>query len=166
MWWIKKKKPKLTKEQRLIKKLSPSYQRGKVKAELDAVYSTIRRIKGNWTCVKCHRQYEPEIDKDGIPRQKIMTTSHYFGRGDMGGRYDDDNTDPVCIFCHQKIENNKRNTIEGFNYEEYMIQKLGPEGFERLRIKCDSITKYSTFDLTILLQEYKKELYAILGRSR
>lgn len=165
MWWIKKKKPKLTKEQRLLLKLNPSHQRSKLIEKMDDVFSLIIRIEGGWECVKCHRVYEPTIDRNGKPRQRLMTTSHYFSRGDTGGRWNKKNCDPMCIFCHQKVENNKERTIEGFNYRDYMIAKLGKTEFDRVEHVCTGITKYTSFELGILLKEMQKELNGILQRS-
>lgn len=166
MWWIKKKKrPKLTKEQRLLLKLNPAHQRSELIKKLDETFSLIVRIEGGWECVKCHRVYPPTIDKNGIPRQKLMNNSHYFGRGDTGGRWEKKNCDPMDIFCHQKVENNKERTIEGFNYKQYMIDKLGQEEYDRLEVVCNGITKYTSFELGILLKEMQKELHELINRS-
>ena len=186
MWWISKKKKRCkcqchyvpvdgvvneepnhcqwcnprTKVGRALRQTGRS-ERSKVIKEIDDVVSLIVRIKANWTCKKCNRYYEPEMTAKGVLGQKLMTTSHYFSRGDISGRWDFDNLDAMDIFCHQKIENHKTETVGGFNYQEYMIQKLGAEKFERLRLKCTETTKYSTAELGLLLMDYKKQLNAL-----
>ena len=136
-------------------------ERSKVMREIDEVVSLIVRIKADWTCKKCGRYYEPTMTLKGVLGQKLMTTSHYFSRGDISGRWDFDNLDAFCIFCHQAVENKKTITVGEFNYEQYMIKKLGAERFERLRLMCTQTTKYSTAELGLLLMDYKKQLNAL-----
>lgn len=140
-------------------------ERSKLIKEIDDVVSLIVRIKADWTCKKCHRRYEPEMTSKGLPGQKLMTTSHYFSRGDISGRWNFDNLDAMDIFCHQKVENHKTDTIEGFNYEQYMIEKLGKDKFERLKLICTQTTKYSTAELGLLLMDYKKQLNLLLCKK-
>jgi len=183
MWWISKKKKRckcdchykpvngvVIEEPKHCKLCSPhtkigralrqtgQSERSKVMREIDDVVSLIVRIKADWTCKKCHRRYEPEMTAKGVPGQKLMTASHYFSRGDIAGRWDFDNLDAIDIFCHQKIENHKTETVEGFNYEQYMIEKLGTAKFERLRLMCTQSPKYNTAELGLLLMDYKKQL--------
>ena len=190
MWWLKKKKKckcpchwsslvgqlnpqdkhcdictAQRKEARKYRLMSPSYQRSKVIKKLDEVTSLIVRIKADWTCQKCHRKYPPVMSlRTGLPAQNIMTTSHFFskGAGGMGIRFDYDDLDALCIFCHQKIENHKHEFIEGFNYEKYMREKLGDEKYQLLEYKAHSITKYSIIELQIMLEQRQRDLQLLL----
>lgn len=189
MWWIKKKKKickcpchwsalkgtfydqtkhceictEQIKAARRLKKTDPAHQRRKIKAELHDITSLIIRIKADWTCVKCKRKYPPVISpRTGLPGQNLMTTSHYWGRGEDGTSWDERNLDAMCLFCHQKVENHKHEEVEGFNYEFYMKQKLGLDGYNLLDYKAHTPTKFTTIELNILLQEKKKELQILL----
>lgn len=183
MWWIKKKKKckcpchyrsvgfknppdvhcpeceKYNKEARKRRLASPQHKRSKIIHKIDEVTSLIVRIRGEWKCIKCQRVYPPVISKrTGLPAQNLMTASHYFSRGKFGTRWELENQDPMCIFDHQKVENNKKEIVEGFNYEEYMKNKLGSKRFEVLRIKSEMRAKYSITDLEFLLDDFQKQL--------
>lgn len=191
MWWIKKKKKickcpchwsalagtfngpnvhcetcsEQIKEAKRLKKFSPTTKRKQLITELDDVTSLIVRIRAHWTCRKCNRRYEPVISKrTGLPAQNLMTCSHFFakGSGGLGIRWDYDDLDALCIFCHQKVENHKYEWIEGFHYQQYMITKLGQERYNLLEYKANSTTIYSIFDLQIMLSQRNKELEPLL----
>ena len=190
MWWIKKKKKRICKcachwsalsgtlnpqdvhcdtckeeikAEKRLKRFSTTNERKILIKKLDDTVSLIVRIQADWTCVKCKRKYPPVISKyTKLPAQNLMTTSHYFGRGKNGVRWDHANLDAICIFCHQKIENNKKDVIEGFHYEQYMKQKLGADKFNLLEYKATYTTKYSVIDLRIMLAEEKRKLQLLL----
>ena len=187
MWWIKKKKKckcpchyrtigfknppdvhcpeceKFNKEARIKRLASPQHQRSILIKKIDDCVSLIIRIKAEWTCVKCQRKYPPVLSRrTGLPAQNLMTTSHYFNRGDMSIRWDYEDLDAICIFCHQKIENHKKDDVEGFNYEQYMINKLGAQRFELLRQKSMMFARYTIQDLQFILEEKQKELKTVI----
>lgn len=87
--------------------------------------------------------------------QTQMTNSHYFKRGKYGTRWEEDNCDPMCWECHVKIENHKHETIEGFNYETYMLLKLGHKRFNNLQMKAEFIADYSLSDLSKMIKDCK-----------
>jgi hypothetical protein len=80
----------------------------------------------------------------------------------MGTRFDFDNCDALCKYCHRLLENKKWHTVvvrgQPFNYLEWKKKQLGESKFKLLEIKAETITKYSAVDLEILLSEFKKEL--------
>lgn len=191
MWWFRKKKKRCKcpchysalmgifnpqekhcetcseqiKEAKRLKKFSPATKRRQLIVELDDVTSLIVRIRAHWTCRKCNRMYQPVISKiSGLPAQNLMTCSHFFakGSGGLGIRWDYDDLDALCIFCHQKIENHKKDWIEGFNYQQYMVTKLGQERYDLLEYRANSTTHYTEFDLQIMLAERNKELEPLL----
>lgn len=142
---------------------SPMYKRSKLVKSLDDIMSLIVRIRGDWTCIKCKRTYPPVISRTtGLPAQNIMTNSHFFGRGHWATRYDFDNTDPMCLFCHAKVENHKYEDVEGFNYEEYMIKKLGQARLDVLKMKSKMIMQYKEHQLLGLKEEMKPILLTLL----
>jgi hypothetical protein len=171
MWWLKQKQikrraisDKHTPQKR--EKIIRERQRRDVEAELDVVFSKLVRAKANWKCLICERDYsgnhcDTESERGKIRRK--LNNSHYIGRAHKGTRWDYDNCDSICIFCHQRIENEKKNTIKvagkWFNYEEYKKETLGITRFDLLMLKGTKVTKYNLAELEILLQEFKKELY-------
>lgn len=162
MYWFKKKKTNKKRLTKLERATDPRYLRKQVEAELDAITSMIVRVRANWTCKKCGRRYDPEIDeKTNLPKQQLISWSHFFGRGSSskGVRWDLDNGDALCIYCHQQVENNKTNTVGQFNYRQFKIDQLGQDRFDILEFKAKSVTKYTLFDLQMMLEEYKKILY-------
>lgn len=188
MWWKKKKKRKCPclchfkvvngrqpseehcesckgweAAQRMKRLSSSGYKRAKLVTSIDDIFSLIIRIKGDWTCVKCKRTYPPVISRiTGLPAQNIMTNSHYYGRGKYGTRWDEDNCDPMCIFCHQKVENNKTNEIEGFHYQEYLIKKIGEQRFLLITEKSKMRMHYKEHQLIEIKERLKAELVEAL----
>lgn len=142
----------------------PQHSRRKLIDSCDNTMSLVIRIGGNWTCIKCKRTYPPVVSKiTKLPAQNIMTNSHFFGRGNWGTRYDLENGDPMDIFCHSKIENHKDETIEGFNYTEYMIKKVGTEKFEHMKIKAKMRMQYKEHHLIAIQTELRRSLMPLLS---
>lgn len=182
MWWIKKPKkcpcpchwratgqlnpstvhcddcPKYQKEDKKRRMLKKSINRRRqIVEELDDIVSLVVRIKANWVCVKCHKRYAPHLSElTGLPAQKLMTASHYFSRKKYGTRWDFDNIDAMCLFCHQKVENNKKEWVEGFNYELFMLNKLGEKRFDLLQYRAGG-GRFTTGELEVLLGEYRRK---------
>jgi len=151
--------PSFNKEARKRRLSSPQHQRSILIKKIDDAVSLVVRIRGNWTCIKCHTRYPPVISRrTGLPAQNLMTSSHYFGRGKMGTRWELEDLDPMDIFCHQKVENAKKEDVEGFNYEQYMIQKIGVERLELLRIKSEMYAGYSIADLLLIQADWQRIL--------
>jgi len=113
--------------------------------ELDKLVSRYVLKKGNYTCVRCGKVYS-----EG---QKGLTCSHYWKRQYKGTRFDVDNLDPLCWRpCHSQIwESDKQG-----EYKDYMIKKLGEEGFKRLEIKARTITKFTKQDLKFMIDNFDK----------
>lgn len=99
----------------------------------------------------------------------MMTNSHFFKRGLWGTRWDFDNQDAMCTFCHSAIENHKTDWIEGFNYQEFMVAKIGVSGLEALRIKSEREMHFKEWELKKIEAEMKITLERLLdyqGDSR
>ncbi len=111
--------------------------------ELDGMVSKYILEKGNYTCVRCGKQY--------LPNQKGLTCSHYWDRQYKGTRWKVENLDPLCwLPCHsQKWEHDKQGV-----YKDYMMKKLGKKKFNQLEIMARSITKYSRIDLEIIIDNF------------
>lgn len=90
----------------------------------DQAFSLYIRELADWRCKRCGRQY----DRDE-PNQ--LQNSHYFSRSFESTRFDPDNCDALCFGCHNYWGSNDK---EG--YRDYLIAKLGEDGFRNLKIKA------------------------------
>jgi 5-methylcytosine-specific restriction endonuclease McrA len=114
--------------------------------ELDEVMSKLCKKIGNYTCIRCKKQY-PENSKQ-------LTTSHFWSRKSMGARFELENLDVACYPCHMfQLEKDK----QGW-YRDYMIKKLGQRGYDYLEVKARSITKFSRSDLEFMIDLAKSDL--------
>ena len=120
-------------------------ERTKLIKKIDAVVSLMVRNRDNWTCQRCGTKYTP-------PTQGLHC-SHYFSRRFMGTRFNLDNLISLCYGCHRLVESDK----QGW-YKDFMIDKLGQNGYNTLEFKARNITKFSESELEILLEQLKKEL--------
>ncbi len=59
-----------------------------------------------------------------------LQNSHYFGRGRESTRFDPENCDALCAYCHQEWGSTDREA-----YRDFKIKQLGAEVFEDLRIR-------------------------------
>ena len=94
----------------------------------DKLYRQYLRERQNYTCQhpNCRRIYPVDGDLNNL------TVSHFWGRGHEGTRFDDENCDLLCWYpCHQNWQSEGRK-----EYEAFMVQKLGVEGYNRLMIRA------------------------------
>lgn len=105
----------------------------------------VRRIHDH-TCQKCGRVYIPEVHD-----LKNLGTSHYFGRNRESTRFDLENVTLLCNFpCHRQWEGEKRG-----DYKDYMIKRLGQEGFDLLEYRAN---QYQKRDDALMILWLKEEL--------
>jgi hypothetical protein len=130
---------------------------------LDDMFSIIVRVKANWTCVKCGKYFQPEYDNHFKPRNRLLTNSHYFGRGNIMLRWDLRNCDALCLFCHMKVENNKTMIVEGFCYKDFMVVKLTEIGYDKLEEENRNRRKVTLFELSVLKSQMVGQLRETLG---
>ena len=115
--------------------------------KLDYHFSQAVRKRDNWRCIKCGRRFPP-------PTQALHC-SHFFKRGDESVRWDFENCDSLCYFCHRFAEINKS---KGRWYYEFKLEQLGEERFEELRIRSITIVKYSILDLRIYIENMRSRI--------
>ena len=181
MWWLKKKKPAkckcpchwkgypvcdacmpFHKPKRRLKSVS---ERRKIIKEIDQLFRQVIRVRDDWTCIKCRRKYKPNISpRTGELVNSLMTTSHFFsvGRGQFSVRWNEDDCDAMCLFCHMKVENHKHETIEGFNYEEFKKEQLGDDKYVWLEYKVSIPTIFNMSELEIIKLEMENRLQELL----
>lgn len=84
------------------------------------------RIRDMYTCQKCGRVYP-------VGNCRNLGVSHFWGRGRENVRFDDDNCIALCTLpCHDYWGHGEGRK----EYEEYMIKRLGQEGFEALMVRA------------------------------
>lgn len=94
----------------------------------DILFSKKIRTRDNWTCVRCHKRYDP-------PTQALHN-SHYFGRARENTRFDEENCDALCFPCHRYWEGEGR-----MEYREFKIKQLGEKGFKNLQVRANMYKK-------------------------
>lgn len=89
------------------------------------MFSQELRRRGSWYCVRCRRSF--------ASFQDLLGASHFFNKGRHANlRYDPRNLDPLCHVCHTGHDGWEFQ--KGGAYLTFMIQKLGVDGYERLRM--------------------------------
>lgn len=120
--------------------------RKQIVKKLDIAFSRyIRRTKaddmGIGTCVTCGKQ---------APWEELQC-GHYFPRGRLHTRWDEDNCHIQCVGC---------NVFQKGNYTEYasfMLDSYNKKFIEKLKEQSKSTVKIPTTDLIELLEKYKCE---------
>lgn len=109
----------------------------------DQLYTKLTRFRFDYTCQKCGRKYI-----EGTPLYNLGV-SHYYGRSRENTRYDDDNVTLLCnLPCHRKWEGEERG-----DYTEYMIERLGQKGFEKLTKRANTYHKRDDKAMEAILKE-------------
>ena len=114
-------------------------------------YVLVKVCRGK--CRRCGKQHEQYENSKGQKKWHNYGCSHYWPRDYMGTRFEIDNLDGLCwLPCHsQKWEHDKQGA-----YKDYMIKKLGQAGFNRLEVKARGITKFSTQDIKLMIDNFDK----------
>ena len=86
--------------------------------------------RDSYTCQRCGREY-PEDNCQGLH------VSHYWGRGRENTRHDPDNGILLCFGCHQLWGHGDLRQ----KYTDFMVNKLGQEGFDRLAVQAYTFKK-------------------------
>lgn len=129
-------------------KANPRKQKPKKKskipktAKVQTIFNTAVKERGNWVCVRCK--------KDFTDNKRLLQCSHFWGVGFTATRFDFDNCDPLCYPCHYgQLRTGWEYNKQG-EYRNYMIQKLGVNGYEALEQKARSFKKLADAKLQFL----------------
>lgn len=142
------KYPKPTKlKKKHINLFKRTESRSAIIKKLDKIISNNVRQRDNWTCQRCHKPYTPPTNG--------LQCSHFYSRRYLGTRWDMDNLIALCTGCHMRWENEKMN---GAEYDRFMHQKLGSLKIHILSMKAQTVTKFSTSELSFMLSMYEKEV--------
>lgn len=88
----------------------------------------IRRRDGK--CVRCGKLGE---GNNGIVG---LQNSHYFGRRRENTRFDPENCDALCFYCHQVWGSEDRES-----YREFKVRQLGEKGYKALCLRANTMKK-------------------------
>jgi len=120
-------------------------KRAKVR-KADTLFSQYIRIKANWCCEYCH--------KDFSDRKQYLHCSHYFGRSRESTRFDEDNVVAFCSYCHNRLGHGEGRQ----EYTEFMINKLGQEGFDLLTLRANTYKKRDDKMTIFILNEMLRNI--------
>ena|SRR3990167_4267987 len=100
-----------------------------------------KKNKKIWSTVYADKQFSKAIikrDKKCLRCSKInqLTCSHYWTRYYSAARYNYRNCITLCIGCHFKWEEEKQG-----EYRDFMLQYLGQEEFDKLRMETHKTVK-------------------------
>lgn len=98
-------------------------------------------------CMRCGRRGEGPLEIIGLQ------CSHYFGRRSESTRFDPENADALCFFCHQYWGSEDK---EG--YREFKIQQLGEKGFKLLMVRNNTYQKRDRKMALIIARQLLKTL--------
>lgn len=88
----------------------------------DRFFSLYIRERDNWTCQRCGKIFNRD-------EPNILQNSHYHGRASESTRFDPDNCDSACHYCHRYWESHKA------EYKKFKENQLGKERFKLLNIR-------------------------------
>ena len=109
----------------------------------DKLFTQIQRFRFDYTCQKCGKKHNKNQSLYNLG------VSHYYGRSREHTRFDDDNVTLLCnLPCHRKWGGEERG-----DYTEYMIERLGQEGFEELTKRANTYKKRNDAEMEEILKE-------------
>lgn len=111
----------------------------------DKVFSDFIRTRDGWKCQRCGTPYTPPT--------KALQCSHYFGRGAENTRFDPENCDALCTYCHSYWGSTDK---EG--YRNFKIKQLGQAGFDRLMIRSNTYKKRDRKMSLLVVREMLREI--------
>ena len=144
-YYIKKPKKKKEKPLPLFDKAGIAVKKKPdLKAKLDKEFSLFIRLRdcmpnGYFRCISCG-QIKPFEQAD---------CGHYFSRKHLSTRFDEDNCHAECRYCNRFLADHLE------FYREGLIEKIGQQKFDLLKVKAASTSKMSDFEYEQLIKYYK-----------
>jgi len=122
----------------------------KIKIDLaDAMFSRYIRLRDG-RCMRCGRLGSKNAKGE---MTNGLQCSHYFGRVKESTRFEPNNCDSLCAFCHQEWGSNDREA-----YREFKIKQLGEQGFKLLQVQANTYKKRDRKMSYIIAKELVKTL--------
>jgi hypothetical protein len=98
----------------------------------DKYFSDLVRLKANWCCERCHRDYSDH--------HQGLECSHFIGRGNKKTRWDFENAAALCTGCHIHF------TKDAHEHAEFFRKRLGDEAYDALGVRSKLTMKGSGTD--------------------
>ena len=120
--------------------------------KVDNDFRKYMRLLEDFTCQRCGKKYV--FDGVAVSNLRNLGVSHYYGRKRENTRFDIENCDLLCNFeCHYLWEHEER-----AKYTEFMIKKLGQEGFDLLTLRSQTYKERDDFTVSLQLKYMMEEL--------
>ena len=95
----------------------------------DILFSEYIRRRANWKCEACGKDY--------LNNHQGLHCSHYWSRRREATRFDPENCIALCFYHHQLWGHGE----DREEYKDYMIKRLGQEGFDLLDYRAHQYQK-------------------------
>lgn len=96
------------------------------KAKIDTAdrwFALFIKERDGWECQSCHKQLEHDPGR--------LHNSHYWGRGRESTRFDPENCDALCFYCHDTWEGEKQG-----DYKHFKEKQLGQARYTQLMARA------------------------------
>jgi len=120
----------------------------------DKVMSDLVRSRADWHCERC-RKYFHEGHRGGLE------CSHYYGRSKNSTRQYPDNLTSFCTGCHMHLGKRDRGA-----YEDFIRKELGPDRFDALVRRANTVYKITKVEKEDRYQHYKAQLKYMQRRRK
>lgn len=117
----------------------------------DILFSDYIRRKASYRCQKCNTLCR--YGNDWVMR---MDASHYWSRSHESVRFDSRNVYALCSECHKRMGGRTRE--ENGEYDLWVKEMLGQQGFDRLKVDANTYCKKDRFMRLLEIKELIKEL--------
>jgi len=117
----------------------------------DIAFSRFIRLRDK-KCVCCGKEGYATKDGEMI---KGLQASHFYSRRKESVRYDSENVDALCNYCHAKRWHGGNRNID---YAEFKLKQLGQVKFDNLLVRSNSYAKRDRNMALIVAKELLKTL--------
>jgi hypothetical protein len=108
----------------------------------DIIFSKMIRERDK-KCVFCGKTAE----------QTKLECSHFWGRADKSNRFNPENADTLCFYCHLTNEGNK----QGF-YRNWKLKQLGKKKYDEMeKVHNQGYKKYGAYEKDLLNEILKRQ---------
>lgn len=111
----------------------------------DRAFSLYIRTRDNWSCQRCFKRY-PEGSQG-------LHCSHFYGRTRESVRFDSENCDALCFFCHKFFDEK-----DHVAHVEWKKKQLGEERFKALTVRANSFVRKDREMAYIVAKKLLEEL--------
>ena len=115
-----------------------------IDGKLDDAWSKLVKLRANKKCEYCGKT-------------SYLNSHHIFSRSKKSVRWDTMNGVCLCVGHHtfsSKFSAHKTPT----EFHIWLVEKKGNDFIQRLRLKANSVAKWSNFEKELILKELRKEI--------